>query len=1115
MLHLNIRTTAGILAIIPLLATTRVRTEASDSYKDRVVPFLRKYCVQCHGADKPRGELNLRRYQQAPDVTRDFRRWDHIVDFIRGGKMPPEDATRQPSITERNAVVRAIEAVLLAEARKHAGDPGVVLPRRLSNTEYDLSIRDLTGIDIRPTKEFPTDPAAGEGFDNTGEALTMSPSLLKKYLGAAENVANHLVLKPRGLAFAPFPVTSYNERKKLTEQAIIAFYQRHEVRISDYLESAWRYRHRQDRSTGIQAWARQHHLSERYLRSVWDFLNATPPVSGFLRTLHTLWNAIPAPIDGSSLPPQLRQFNDYVEFWRRKLCPREPQLIRSNAGNWPISHLDFRDKTAERRDRFQPASLTNSHLVRFDRIRAKKDKPPSGLKLYLRVDRSWKDSGDTYVILHQPLFSRNGNLPRNAAERTKHEVATLRSVLERHAPRHAQQLGFGVHPAGRRLDADSIAVKAPALIEIPLNPSAVGEIQDKHLLVQCELDSEDSKEGSAHIRYAAGHAPQATYDGDVALLIEPQSQLATQLSASADRFCRVFPNRFFYVDNKRGLAAGFHLVEGFFRDDRPLMKYVLDERQQTQLNQLWDELEFVTQSSETLIRGFVWFERSERHVLHDKRFDFLRPEDPLLVEHELLGRFERVYLGKMGITLIPDTLKPQKPSAKYDMIHGFFEQIRHGLAQRRTVLKAAERNALQQILEIASRAYRRTLRPGEVASLRSLYHTLRNQGQEVEDSLRGVFTAILMSPEFSYRYWESPAGANISPLSDAAMASRLSYFLWSSLPDDALLSAAKHRRLSDQAALIDQTRRMIRDPKIEAFAREFFGQWLRYRDYLTNDPIIAETFSGYTAELRQAMFEEPTRLATYLIQQDKPITDLLDSDVTFVNAVLAKHYGGTIAKQYDPRGARWQQIKGLRQSGRGGLLGMPLILTKNSGGQRTSPVKRGFWVVHHLLGQHFPPPPVDVPDLPPNEKVATKTIRELIAEHTANRQCAICHVHFDSLGMALEGFDPIGRLRTKDLAGRPIDNVAEFPSGQTAQGLPGLIEYLEQHRREDFARTLCRKFLGYALGRSVSLSDTPLLLEMESALQKNDYRFSVLFEMVVQSSQFRKQRGREFSGTPR
>lgn len=1100
-------------ATLVVLAVVAARAKANDPFVERFRPFADKHCVRCHNSQKARGELDLSRYSEARHVTADFRRWNHVIEFIRDGEMPPEEEP-QPTIEERKLVVEALETVLLEEAQKHAGDPGVILPRRLSNTEYDRSIRDLTGVDIRPTRDFPPDPAGGEGFDNTGEALGMSPSLLKKYLAAAQQVSEHLVLKTDGLAFAPFPVTSYNEQKKLTEQAIIDFYQSHAVRAPDYLHAAWRYRHRggADRELSIEAWAERGGLSPKYLGLVWETLSNASQGFGYLRQLGQLWEAVPAPTDSAARPLELLTLERFIEFCRRRLCYQESALIRSNAGNWPISHLDFRARTAAQRDQFDPSNFKHRATLRFDRLKAPSENTADGLTLYMRVERGFGDGGESgTVILHRPIFSRADAPPRNADEAKQQEVVTLREVLEKHAPTVAERLAFGKRPGGADIDADSCVVRAPALVEIPLSAEMLRQLAGKQLFVECELD-ERSRDCGVHVLTASEKPPDDLYTAKVELLIHPEGELAKNMADSSAQFCRTFPNRFFYVDDERGLAAGFHLVEGFFRDDRPLMEKVLGDQQQRQLDGLWRELDFVTQSAETLLRGFVWFERSERHVLHDKRFDFLRPEDPRLVNDDLLTQFEKVYLDKLGVKLIEGTLEPETPNAQYDLIHGFFVQIRAGLALYRQQLKAAEQLALADLDKLAERAYRRPLSAEAIKSLRTLYQSLRKRGQSVEAALRGVFTAVLMSPDFFFQFRISPPEPGLHPLDNDALASRLSFFLWSSLPDDELRAAARSGKLRDEAELIGQTGRMLKDPRVDAFAREFFGQWLRYRDYLSKDPINAPAFPGYDDALREAMFDEPVRLAMHLIQHDRPITELLDSDVTFVNGVLAQHYGGEIARQYNSLStnpAEWRPVSGLRDSGRGGLLGMGVILTKTSKGERTSPVKRGFWAVHHLLGQHFPPPPNDVPELPPNEKQAAKTIRELIVTHTANAKCAMCHIHFDSLGMALEGFDPIGRLRTNDLAGRPIDNVAVLPDGKTAQGIPGLIAYIKESRRQDFVGTLCRKFLGYALGRSVLLSDRPLLMEMETSLEQNDDRFSALFETVVRSSQFRKQRGGE------
>ncbi len=1119
----------GLLIISFFAASSVIQADGADTYQSRVQPYIEKYCVECHGSTMPKGDLDLTRFTKSSDVIASFRRWNNVIEFIHDGEMPPEES-RQPSIDESNAVVADIRSILIAEAKKQAGDPGVVLPRRLSNTEYDLSIRELTGVDIRPTKDFPADPAGGEGFDNTGEALGMSPNLLKKYLSAAQLVADHLVLKPDGISFAPYPVTSYNERKKLTEGAIIDFYESHAVDTLEYLEAAWRYRYRADgqEAMTIQQWADTSGLSPSYLAIVWNVFADVQNRSGFLDDLGQAWDAIPAPTDDSTRPAELLKLHDIVKLGRRVLAAPEEQLIKANAGNWPISHLAFRAKVAAARDKFEFGNLKSETLLKIGRISKPSDNDPQAISAFIRIEPAFSVDGG-YVIVNRPLFSKADQLPQNQEDEEKQEVKTLRSVLEETHPELVKVLAFGTHPKGTDIDPDSFVVEGACEIEIPLTPEMQLQLEGRNLLVKCQLDSENSPESSVFVRSSMRERPGKEFIRSAELLIKRNSEAAKQLATSATVFCNAFPNRFFYVDEGRGLAAGFHLVEGFFRDDQPLVTKVLDEQQKATLDRLWRELDFVTQSAETLLRGFVWFERSEREVLHDKRFDFLSPEDPELVNDTLLTKFEKLYLDKMGVKRVGDLLEPELADTKFDMIHSFFLQIRAGLTLQRELTSLAEPLALNNLEQLARRAYRRSLRADERESLHSLYAQLRADGQDVEHALRGVLIGVLMSPDFCYHYHTSPDGDSVYPLSDNDLASRLSYFLWSSPPDEELLNAAAAGKLQSEEDLLNQTRRMLKDPRVESFSREFFGQWLRYRDYLSKDPINAAAFPGYDDELRQAIFEEPVHLATDLIQTDQPVTNLLTSDVTFVNRRLAKHYGAEIEQQYssqvakaaaeharrghaaaDHRDQSWYRVNDLRKLGRGGLFGMAVVLTKNSAGDRTSPVKRGFWSVHHLLGQHFPPPPADIPELPKSEKDAPHTIRDLLASHVADTKCAMCHKHFDGLGLAMEGFDAIGRARTTDLAGRAIDDVAKLPNGETAEGIPGLVDYIDQHRRQDFIRTMCRKFLGYALGRSVTLSDQLLLDEMETALEKNENRFSVLFEVVVRSPQFRNQRGRDF-----
>ena len=1103
-------------AVLPLHA-------ASDLMRDKVEPFVSKHCQSCHRKDKSKGELDLTRYATERDVTADFRRWKNIADFIRNGEMPPEGEP-QPSIDERQAVLSAIEDIMLTEAKRNAGDPGTVLPRRLSSTEYDLSIRALTGVDIRATAEFPADPAGGEGFDNTGEALGMTPNLLNKYLGAAQFVSEHLVLRPEGVAFAPFPVTSYSKRKKLTEEAIIDFYRQHDVSINDYVVSAWRYKHRNetDRALSPEAWAQRQGLSGSYVALVVKTLAEATAGESFMRKLGGMWEALPAPTNATDVPQAVREVTAFIALMQTGVGSHDPALIRS--GRAPIDHLAMRVKVAASRDKGGVGNIGTRSKLRIGRLPA----PPKVAKaaqaevttLYLRLDPAF-DSKPGLVILHRPMLSKRDG-PSNDKQAKEDEVETLRAVLERETPELASQLAFGKHPSGEALDPDSLVLQAPFVLTIPLGAQAMAGLQGKYLHLDFEVDAGSSAESAVFLQQAIGKKPDALAaiaeslvpSTGVEILLRPESQLAKDLATAAVPFCKAFPNRFLFTDANRGLTAGFHLVEGFFRDDQPLMEKVLTDAERAELDRLWKALDFVTKSVETMFRGFVWYERAERHVLQDQRFDFLRSEDPLLMKPELMAKFERHYLEKLGVKLVPDAIQPEKPNPQFDLIHGFFERVRADLTGHERTLEQAEAPALRDVERLAERAFCRPLRADESKSLRTLYQQLREQGEDVEGSLRGMLSAVLMSPDFFYRSPEAPEGGGVQPLAQTALAQRLSYFLWSSPPDEELLAAARSGKLQDEAELQAQTRRMLKDPRIEYFAREFFGQWLRYRDYLSKDPIPPGAFAGYDAPLRQAMFEEPTRLITHLLQQDQPVGELLHGDSTFVNAALAKFYGGDIERQFNSNDGKgspsdWRRVEGLSGMGRGGLLGMPVILAKNSAGSRTSPVKRGFWVVHHLLGQHFPPPPADVPELPKTEKEASKTIRELLADHTANSQCAICHVHFDGLGLTMEGFDAVGRSRNKDLAGRAIQATGPMPGGGQAEGIAGLIDYIEHRRQSDFQHNFSRKLLGYALGRSVTLSDQPLLADMEKKLQSGQ-GFSVLFETVVLSPQFRQQRGRDF-----
>jgi len=326
-----------------------------------------------------------------------------------------------------------------------------------------------------------------------------------------------------------------------------------------------------------------------------------------------------------------------------------------------------------------------------------------------------------------------------------------------------------------------------------------------------------------------------------------------------------------------------------------------------------------------------------------------------------------------------------------------------------------------------------------------------------------------------------------------------------------LLAHAAAGDLQKTDVLIAQARRMLKDEKARGLVTEFAGNWLDFRRFEQHNAVDRERFPSFNNDLREAMFEEPIRFIEDVIHNGRPVLDMLYGNYTFVNAVLAQHYGmPEIAGDED----HWVRIDDARQFGRGGLLPMAVFLTQNAPGLRTSPVKRGYWVVRRVLGETIPPPPPVVPELPQDEAKSDLPVRDMLAKHRENPACASCHARFDTVGMAFEGYGPVGEARTKDLAGRPVDTKAVFPGGSQGAGFEGVQTYIREHRQADFLDNLSRKLLAYALSRSLQLSDELTVERMETRLAANGYQFSSLVETIVTSPQFLNKRNPDLPEKP-
>ncbi|MFT6179020.1 MAG: hypothetical protein ACJA1W_001363 [Akkermansiaceae bacterium] len=632
-------------------------------------------------------------------------------------------------------------------------------------------------------------------------------------------------------------------------------------------------------------------------------------------------------------------------------------------------------------------------------------------------------------------------------------------------------LEWGKSVSGIKAVAGDIRVTAPSTLSYRI-PAALAAGAE---LVTCvSLHPQDGKEGSVQMRVlftppvetsgptAGSNNPTGgkkmwsdglvPVESSVPIIVNDGSKARGRLAADIEAFRDLYPAALCYtkivpVDEVVTLTL-------FYREDHHLRRLMLDEAEAKQLDKLWSELHFVSEDALQLVDAF-----------------------------EQLWQFATQDADPSAFTPMREPIKQRAETFKKERV-------------------AAEPSHLDSILSFAGQAWRRPLTMKEKLDLRSLYKKLRKEDLPHEAAARLTLARVLVAPAFLYKLESPQPGEASAPVSDLELASRLSYFLWSSAPDAELMSLATAGKLKNSDVLAAQMQRMLKDKRVRRLAIEFGSQWLHVRDFDSFDEKSERHFPEFAA-VRSALGEEPVRFFTDLFQRDGSVLDLLNADHTFVNGTLAKYYaiGGS-----DDAG--WRRVEGVRKQGRGGVLGFGATLAKQSGASRTSPILRGAWISETLLGERLPRPPKGIPvlgDAPPKGL----TERALTERHVSDPSCARCHDRIDPFGFSLENYDAIGRFRLKDNADLPIDASAKLLDGTRFSGVDGLRDYLLNHRRDDFLRQFSRKLLGYALGRGVLLSDEPLLDEIQSQLAENDFRISQIVEGIVRSRQFREIRSRD------
>ena len=575
-----------------------------------------------------------------------------------------------------------------------------------------------------------------------------------------------------------------------------------------------------------------------------------------------------------------------------------------------------------------------------------------------------------------------------------------------------------------------------------------------------EFVAEGKLEGAAGdraVRFQAGiAAPGAVrWDGKSAVVAAANGAGYKKLLEGHAEFRRCFPMFLCFpavvpVDEVVSLKM-------FHREDEPLERLFLDADQKQRLDKLWAEHRFVSRQP-----------TAENDYL-PQYIGFVTQDQP----KELLAYYEG-----------------QRPTFKKRADE--FEKD----------LEAAIPKHLDALMEFAGRAYRRPLADKEQKELRDLYQTIRTKGAGHDEAFRSTLARVLVSPAFLFRIEKPVAGKDAGPVNDWELATRLSYFLWASAPDEELRKLAAAGQLRDPKVLAEQTQRLLKDDRTRALAVEFGTQWLHVRGFDEHNEKNEKLFPTFDAALRAAIYEESILFFQDLFQHDRPVTHVLDADATYLNETLAKHYGVP-----GVTGPHFRRVEKIRQYGRGGILALASVQTKESGASRTSPTLRGSWVSETLLGEKLPKPPPDVPKISEEEAGSKLTVRQQVEMHSKAPQCAVCHVRVDPFGFALEKYDAIGRRRAKDLGGLAVDTKAKLKDGTEFEGIDGLRNYLLTQKKDVIVRLFCRKLLGYALGRSVDLSDTALLDAMTAEMAKPGGTAATAVRMIVASPQFRMVRG--------
>ena len=1069
-------------------------------------PIFQQYCFGCHNNKVTTAGISLEKLTTAPSVAENYQAWERVLGVLGQKRMPPKGMP-QPSDEQRATAAAWIHGQLDAYVKTHAGEPGRVTVRRLTSGEYNYAIHDLTGLDLDLGIDASNDSVGGEGFTNFGDVQFMQDANLQRYLEAAKNVADHAVVGAGPIEFYSDPgktgfemsaihrikdiYTTYGFRTVSGEGGFSFGLEKY----GKALFAAWEYQHRAalgKANATFASLAAEEGVTARFVEHIYSTMNRGDllyPSSEMAARFHQI-----LPDSAKAAREKCEELQKYLTTWPSWLFARGDAAV---GGAGDESPLIITAKSLK---------VDAAHHFVYNRINrgpggrgtpAATTPAPSAVKFYVfaaPVNPAAK--GKPVVIWRNPTVSfragfgkaavavnGNGAADPNAAAAGAPNAPRI-PLREAVTEEGAKALHFGTSPDGAAIGPGDFASDlASTAIEVKLPPgmttvnfqadAQVGADHDQVFRVII-TDREDGSSRGIPVRAIIGDPQSAGYQRFVAGVLQLADILPPNSNGEPTPADKDPPPEPFDPTYNVPEHDAFDNDVKYVRDDRFIYRHVLDDATRRKVDEAWDDL-------------YTSFE------YHDHYWKLLDAHYKLDRRSKHIGE-----LTKADFDAMPAEAR------------GYAMSLRKTYDAARAAEKAGQARHFDDCLEFASRAWRRPLMAKEKAGLRAFYETVLASDPDPTLAVKALIARILVAPEFLYKLETArPASASLvrpvaatggasgSALTNWEVASRLSFFLWSSIPDDELRRAASAGELTDPAHLRKQAARMLADPKARRMATEFFGQWLGFYQFDKFKGVDTSRYPEFTEEVKASMYDEAVSFFEYILRKDRPVGELLTADYDFLNAPLAKYYGMAGAA----KSKQVERVEGTNAFHRGGMLRLGAVLTATSAPLRTSPVRRGDWVLRRILGTAVPPPPADAGSIPADDKLfGGLSVRERLQVHKRNATCATCHTRIDPLGFPLEHYDSTGRWREKYADGKAIDDYGDLNDNSRINGIDGLLQYLETRQTEQVQRTLARKLVGYALGRTIQLSDRPLIESLTAEGWKAG--MSELVGQIVTSRQF-------------